>query len=497
MKLKKLLALMAALTTQGIAQADMAKALATAFGVKEEEVEALLAAETPPDDKQVQAGIDALNSLKQSRPAPQPHSDPQPRTDPQAAIAAERRRVADINALARRHGLPDDERDEMIAQGISLEQARAQALDFLAASDRNRQPSPGVRLIDTSGPAFREGMVNAMLNRMQPGNFALNDAAKEFRGLNLIDMAAECLERAGVSTRGMTKKDIAAKAMHTTSDFPSVVADVANKVLLAAYQAQPRTFLPLARQATLTDFKAKHAIEIGGGSDLKEVLESGEFEHGTVSESKRSYKLTTYGRIFAFTRQLLINDDIGAMDQFLTNIGALAARKESSVVWGLVKDGAIYSSGNKNIISAGAGVTDAELAKMRKLMRQMKGLDGEPINVTGKFLVVNSERETEAQKTLTAVLATATSDVNVFANSLQLIVEPLLDDVANNPWYIFADPALVPTLEYAYLEGESGPYIETRNGFEVDGIQIKVRHDFGAGWVSHRGSVKNAGTGAE
>ena len=52
---------------------------------------------------------------------------------------------------------------------------------------------------------------------------------------------------------------------------------------------------------------------------------------------------------------------------------------------------------------------------------------------------------------------------------------------------------LVPALEYAYLEGETGPYIETKNGFEVDGMQIKVRHDFGAGWVSHRGVVKNPG----
>lgn len=495
---RKLKKLMAALTQQGVAAADITKALATAMNVAVAEVDALLADTGSATDAQLQAGLDAL-ALLQDDGDPEPQATArgqqhgQQTLDAQSAIAAERRRIADINALASRHSLPDQTRDQLVTDGSTVEQARAAALDFLAQQDRNHQPRPGIRLDDTSGPAFREGMATAMLNRMQPGRFQLEDGAREFRGMNLLAMAAACLDRAGVSTRGLTSNELAARAMQTTSDFPHVVADVANKVLLAAYQAQPRTFLPLANQVTLTDFKLKHAIEIGGGSELKEVAESGEFEYGSVSEGKQSYKLSTYGRIFNFSRQLLINDDIGAFNQFMANIGALAARKESAVVWGLVKTGAIFSSGNGNLVSGGGAVGDTQLNKVRKLFRKMKGLDGEPINVTGKFLVVNSDRETEAQKALSAILAAATSDVNVFQNTLTLIVEPLLDDVANNPWYAFADPMLVPALEYAYLEGETGPYIETKNGFEVDGMQIKVRHDFGAGWVSHRGAVKNPG----
>lgn len=505
MKLKqKLMKLKAALTEQGVAALDITKALATAFDVAQAEVESLLGDGSTATDAQLQAAIDALAALQDNGSATgtaataqaratsqQPHATNP--ADAQAAIAAERRRIADINALASRHGLPDDRRDRLVTDGTTIDAARAEVLDFMAQQDRNRQPAPGMRFVDTSGEAFQASMANAMLNRMQPGRFKLEDGGRDFRGLNMLAMAAECLERAGVNTRGLTRNELAAKALHTTSDFPEIVADVANKVLLASYQAQPRTFLPIATQANLTDFKAKHAIEIGGGSELLEVNEAGEYENGTVSEGKRSYKLSTFGRIFALSRKLLINDDLGAFNQFLANIGSLAARKESSVVWSLVKTGAIYTSGNKNLVASGGAVDETQLSNVRKLLRQMKGLDGEPINVAGKFIVVNSERETQAQKLLSAVLAAATSDVNVFANSLQLIVEPLLDDVANNPWYVFADPMLAPTLEYAYLEGESGPYIETRNGFEVDGIQIKVRHDFGAGWVSHSGSVKNPG----
>ena len=50
-----------------------------------------------------------------------------------------------------------------------------------------------------------------------------------------------------------------------------------------------------------------------------------------------------------------------------------------------------------------------------------------------------------------------------------------------------ADPAVIDGLEYAYLEGAPGPQIETKVGFEVDAIKVKVRLDFGGGWVEHRG----------
>ena len=49
------------------------------------------------------------------------------------------------------------------------------------------------------------------------------------------------------------------------------------------------------------------------------------------------------------------------------------------------------------------------------------------------------------------------------------------------------------TIEYAYLEGQQGAYIETRNGFDVDGVEIKCRLDFGAKAIDWRGLYKNPG----
>jgi hypothetical protein len=55
------------------------------------------------------------------------------------------------------------------------------------------------------------------------------------------------------------------------------------------------------------------------------------------------------------------------------------------------------------------------------------------------------------------------------------------------------DPGQSDTLEYAYLEGNDGPFIETRLGFEVDGMEIKCRHDFAAKVIDWRSFSKNTG----
>ena len=51
---------------------------------------------------------------------------------------------------------------------------------------------------------------------------------------------------------------------------------------------------------------------IAEAPQLLKVSEGGEFKRGTIAESKESYRIETYGRVVAITRQVLINDDLDA-----------------------------------------------------------------------------------------------------------------------------------------------------------------------------------------
>ena len=45
-------------------------------------------------------------------------------------------------------------------------------------------------------------------------------------------------------------------------------------------------------------------------------------------------------------------------------------------------------------------------------------------------------------------------------------------------WWLASDPATIDTIEYCRLEGQSEPFLDSQVGFEVDGVEFKIRHDF-------------------
>ena len=56
-----------------------------------------------------------------------------------------------------------------------------------------------------------------------------------------------------------------------------------------------------------------------------------------------------------------------------------------------------------------------------------------------------------------------------------------------------ASPGEIDGLEYCYLAGQPGPQVEARLGFDFDGLETRVRLDFGGGFVDWRGWYRNAG----
>lgn len=303
--------------------------------------------------------------------------------------------------------------------------------------------------------------------------------------------ARDCLRRSGVSTTGLTADTVITRALHTTSDFPLILGDAVGRELRRAYQAAPSGVRQVARQTTARDFRAKRALQFGEGPELKKVNEGGEFQHGTIEESAESYSVETFGRILSVSRQALINDDLGAFTQIPAKLGnAARAFEASQLVAKLIEnpamsDGvAVFHADHGNLTGTYAAPGLTPLSAARLAMRKMKGLGGELIDATPRFVLVPPELETAAEQALAEIAATKTADHNPFEN-LTLVVEPRLTDPEQ--WYIAADPALIDGLEYAYLEGAPGPQIETRQGFEVDGVQMKVRLDFGCGWVDYRG----------
>lgn len=398
----------------------------------------------------------------------------------------------EIRSIARLAGLGDEWANGQIDADASAEDARAAAFAEMTtrqAQTRTRTARAEI-LTDHNDPAVviaRAG--EAIFARSHPEH-QISEPARAYAGMKPEDHARECLRRAGVATTGMATETLITRALHTTSDFPLILGDAVNRELRRAYQAPPSGARLVARQTTARDFRAKRRVILGEAPQLEKVLEGGEFKSGTMPEAAETYAVATYGKIVGISRQALVNDDLNAFTIIPAAQGVAAMNFEAAQLVAKIEGNPLLSDGIAVFDEAGHGndTANASIAAAlsigRIAMRRKTGLAGAPIDVSPRFVLTPPELETDMQKALAEIQATATEDFNPFS-TLTLIVEPRL--TSTTKWYLVADPQIVDGLEFAYLEGAPGPQIETRAGFEVDGVQIKVRLDYGCGWVDHRG----------
>lgn len=391
--------------------------------------------------------------------------------------------------------IPAHYADDLIAAGATPEEVSRLILNDMV----NRQ-SPEISNAHSGGvggqtydnPDFLRGqMVDGLMVRFAPG-YKVPEAARPFVGRSIPELARRFLEAAHISTIGLNAAGVVTRALHSTSDFPLLLGDVANKALRMAYEAAPSGIKLIARQTTQADFKPVRKLAAGEFPRLEKVNEHGEFKSGTIGEEGGEiYRLATYGRVLGITRQALVNDDLNALGDMARRTAWASNEFEARMLAELLTANPLWTDGEAvfSLAHGNIGATytldEANLTLARKAMRNQKAVDGESfIMITPKFLLVGPEQETAAEKIVAAIQPSASEDVNVFSGKLQVVVDPRIPDFG---WYLAADPAQADGVEFAYLQEHAGPRVETRAGFEVDGVQIKVALDFGAGIVDYRG----------
>lgn len=355
--------------------------------------------------------------------------------------AAEQTRRTDIRALVRSANLDAQAADDLIDAGADITRAKAEIFD--AVQDRRR----AAPIIRSHAPAnddpatITRRQSDALAFRMGAGGDPADDV-RPFLNLSLRDMAIDALTRSGISTRGMSADEVFTRAgEHTTSDFPLTVSNAMGKVALDTYRAAESPLKALCRQRTLPNFKDSTSIRLG---DMTAAL------------------------------------------------GEAAAQTEADILVDLLTgnpnmaDGtAVFDASRDNIGTASAPDVDA-LTEARLAMRTRKGLDGKTIIAAApRYVLVGADLETEAERVLASIQPSTTGDVNPFGGKLTLLVEPRLPA---GTWYVFADPARLAAMQYAYLSSAQGVQIQRTEAWDTLGMKYRAFLDFGAGWLDWRGA---------
>lgn len=446
-------------------------------------------------------------------------------TPPQASACPDN--VVSIQDAARREALAAEQerRREIsgrltgnLAKRPELQQILAACLDdmnctpemasqrFLAKMGESAEPMHGSMSVTADGrDRFKAGASDALAIR---AGLAKDDKANEFRGYTLLELARASLSRAGLSAMPSDKMGLVAAAItHSTSDFPYLLADTAEKAMLKGYSEADETFKTWTSVGRLTDFKAASRVGLSEFSDLDEIKEGGEFKHGSLGDRREQIQLATYGKLFTITRQAIINDDIGAFTDIPRKMGRAAPRKVGDLVYAVLTgnpamaDGtALFHANHSNLAGSGGALALATVGAGRTAMGRQTDSSGaaNALNIRPRFLIVPLTLEDAAGTLLNSEYDPDTANKLQRYNpargwNLTLVSDARLDASSTTAFFLAADPNVFDTLEVAYLDGNPNPYLEQQNGWTVDGVEFKVRLDAAVKALDWRTLYKNAG----
>ena len=433
----------------------------------------------------------------------------------------ERKRSAEITTSCRGLKLPDEFMNKLISDGTPIEKARKLMIDEVAKSE-TATPSgnSGVQVNRDETDKRRTAMVDGMLlrtaNAPKEMTVERKTAAREFRSFTLMDLAKECLTRAGIDYRGMGKMEIAQLALNqgsraitsSTSDFPVLLGGVIHQTLLGAYATIPDTWREFCAVGSVSDFRPYKRLRRGSFGRLDKVGENGEFKNKAIPDGVgETIKAETYGNTINVSRQMIINDDLQVFTDLAADLGGMAKRSVEIDVYAMLAmngglgpimdDGlTLFHANHGNLIASGAAPSVSTFDALSQAMAAQKDVSGnEYLDLRPSILLTSKSMELAVKLINNSQYdPTVTNKFqvpNLVAGTFEKIIPT--QRVSGNGYIALANPLIEPVFEVVFLDGNEQPFLDSQEGFIVDGMMWKVRYDYGMDAVGYRGAVKNPG----
>lgn len=326
-----------------------------------------------------------------------------------------------------------------------------------------------------------------------------------FHRLSIKRIAEAAVRDRGVNIDAMDDRDIFRAALHSSSDFPTLLSNAANKSVIAMQAVQQTQWRKLARKGVANDYKEAKLIDLSQLTGFDERPEGGTPKLATLSEKAGTIQIKSYSKKVALTYQMYRNDDLGAFLSINAMLGLGAEMLPENLFWAFLQTNPVYAGDSVALFNSAHGnvATPADLSSTaltaaRVLMRkQTDATSGNPLDVVPKYLVVPVELEDAANELVTSDYtkgvggSSSEQTKNIQKGRFEVVSTARLTDA--NGWYLWADLAYSP-IEIAFLDGNESPILtEVGNG---DPMQFELQADMpgiGLGVASTRGAVRNVG----
>lgn len=423
--------------------------------------------------------------------------EPKTEIETQDKVEAERERIISITRACKNHGIEADKEANFIKTGASFEQVARAIVERQMENEKPIQSSGvsvGAEQVEKSRSALESVILSKVSTKYRDG---LQD--NPFRGASVVDIARSCLPSGGF----VEKFEAVKRALSTTSDFPILLSNVANKLLRDEFTYVNPTYQAWTKEVPVSDFKENQRLRLGDASDLLLIEEEGEYKSQSISESKEVYKLQKFGRRFGLSFEAMINDDLSAFQTMPAKIARAAIRKNAELVYtnilvnnpNMADSVALFHANHGNLAGTAAALTEASLNLAVIAFMSQTSESGDYLGVAPKYLLVSPKFAMMAKKLITAITPDSATNINAFAGQFEVIVEPrLLAANTGLSWFLAADPREMDTIERGVLEADGGGvFLEEIEDKARDGMWWKARYCAAAKAIDYRGLYKNAG----
>jgi ATP-dependent protease ClpP protease subunit len=429
-----------------------------------------------------------------------------------AATEKETTRVTDISARCHRFNLPREFETTLITEKVPLDEAIKKILDKISEGNTPLKPGVGgaqdiqVGKEDTEKFCAAAGKALCLVSGMKPKQAGIKD--EEVAGLqkselpsSLHSLIRACLMRQGMNPHkvmNMLPNELHAQAvalsgakMEASSEFPAILADVANKFMRQGYDQAPVTFDQWTGNMEVKDFKPNHLIKMSNFSDIDDIPEGFAFAEGRFSDKQELISVDTKGKKFCLTRKAIINDDLAAFTRAPAAIMQSVRRRQNKDCYDLLAGNSLLGplmtedgvrlfnlASHYNLLATSGLPSVAAIGANRKVMRQMPTPRPDKksatiyTNFTPKYLITGTTNETVIEQVLGApydlgtTYSAVTQAPNVFKGKIEPIFDPYLQSLLDtaskgNAWYTATDPAVCGHLTIAYLLGQRVPFLRS------------------------------------
>jgi hypothetical protein len=289
----------------------------------------------------------------------------------------------------------------------------------------------------------------------------------------------------------------------TSGVLNHVLLNSISKRLTQDFRSQPQDWRRFVHVRAIPNYKPQDRIKLHDFSSLSVVPEGGAYPNLPWDDLRELYTPAKRGNLVVVTREVIMNDDLQAVERIPSKLATAAGITINEFVFGLFTSNPQMNDASK-VFDDGVQTTHANRgtsplsatslrAAITTVMKQTNAA-GKRLHLKPRFLLVPADLLFDALTLVKSPLVPGSpnNDVNVLQNTLEVIAVPQFTDPTD--WYLVCDPAHVETIEVGFVMGRETPELLLQSNpsygqvFTHDQISFKVRWEFGGAWIDYRGA---------